>query len=274
MPGNLSSAYRPPARPSLKFYGNGFTRAAWTVAHFPEHNGYCEPCFGAGSIFMRKSPAKLEIANDIDGRVVNYFAVVRERPDELIRAIHLTPWHEVEYQRCLQKSQDPLEDARRFFFACWASVKGGPVPGSGDFRLQKKQTRRSAAVRDIANLDHLYVISQRLKNVQFYSRDALIVIRKVRGSKMLVYFDPPYLSSTRTRKRNGYSVEPGEQWHRSAAELLRAHDGPVIVAGYASEVYAQEYEAYGWKRVEREQATNSGGRRVECLWLSPMAQAD
>jgi DNA adenine methylase len=214
----------------------------------------------------------LEIANDADGRVVNFFQVLRERSQELIWLINLSPWHALEYARCLEKAPDPLEDARRFFIACWQSVKGGPAPGKSDFRWQKKNTRRSAAVADTANLDHLLAIANRLKNVQFLCRDALAVIRKMRGSGALLYFDPPYLASTRTRKRNGYGIEPSERWHRGAAELLRQHDGPVVVAGYASHVYTEEYESHGWARVERQQATNSGGRAVECLWLSPLVQ--
>lgn len=259
-----------PARPPLRFYGGGWTRAAWTVAHFPPHTVYCEPCFGAGSILLHKPPCKLEIANDLDGRVVTFFDVLRARPEELARAVALTPWHEAEFRRCRERAaDDPLEDARRFFFACWASVKGGPVPGPADFRWQKKQTRRSAAVGDVADLSHLLATAGRLKNVQFLNRDALEVIAKMRGTDALIYFDPPYLAETRGRRSGGYRHEPAAEWHAEAAALLRAHDGPVVVAGYRSRLYAAEFEDHGWRRAERRQRTNSGGAAVECLWLSP-----
>jgi DNA adenine methylase len=257
-------------RPILRYYGGGWTRAAWTIAHFPPHEVYCEPCFGAGSVLLRKPPCKLEIANDRDGRVVNFFAVLRERPDELLALLALTPWHETEYRHCLPEAADPLEDARRFFFVCWAGVKGGPNPGPADFRWQKTNTRRSAAVKDTADLTHLLAAAERLKNVQFLSRDALEVIDKMRGTGALIYFDPPYLAETRTRRNGGYRYEPAAGWHIAAAERLRAHDGPVVVAGYASALYADLFEAKGWSRVEREQRTNSGGTAVECLWLSPL----
>jgi DNA adenine methylase len=258
------------ARPPLRYYGSGWNRAPWTVAHFPIHDVYCEPCFGGGAVLLHKPPCKLEIANDLDGRVVNFFTVLRERPDDLAHTIALTPWHEAEYRRCLQPVTEPLEDARRFFFAAWASVKGGPIPSPSDFRWQKKQTRRSAAVRDVADLSHLLATAERLKNVQFLNRDALAVIDKMRGTGSLIYFDPPYLAETRTRRNGGYRYEPAAGWHITAAERLRVHDGPVIVAGYASALYADLYEAKGWSRVERAQRTNSGGAAVECLWLSPL----
>ena len=147
-------------------------------------------------------------------------------------------------------------------------MKGGPAAGPGDYRWQKKNTRRSAAVRDVANLGHLLQAADRLKNVQFLNRDALDVIGKMSGTGALIYFDPPYLASTRVNRR-GYRHEPAAAWHVEAADLLRAHNGPVIVAGYQSDLYAGLYEAHGWRRVERRQGTNSGGSAVECLWLSP-----
>lgn len=264
-----------PTRPALRFFGNGWTRAGWTAEYLRRARRavYCEPCFGAGSVFFHLEPAKLEIINDLDKRVMNFFWVLRSWPGELVRLILLTPWAEAEFHRCLERAPDdePLEDARRFFLACWASVKGGPNAGPSDFRWQKKNTRRSAAVQDIASLSHLMAAAERLKNAQILSRDALDVILDMRGTGALVYFDPPYLAETRAQK-SGYRHEPDGKWHEEAARLLRRHDGPVVVAGYRSLLYQGCYEEHGWRRVERRQATNSGGAAVECLWLSPLAQ--
>ena len=262
-----------PKRPLLRYFGGGWNRAGWTVAHFPPHRVYCEPCFGSGAVLLHKEPCKLEIANDIDGRVMNFFQVLRTRPRDLVQQIELTPWHEGEYRQCLEVADDPLEEARRFFFSCWASVKGGPDAGRGDFRWQKKLTRRSAAVSDIAHLDHLNAAAFRLANVQFLNRDSLTLLDKMRGTGALIYFDPPYLQETRTRKSNGYRHEVTAEWHGDAAALLRQHDGPVVVSGYESGLYAAAYEGHGWQRVSREYPTNSGGRAVECLWLNPLVVA-
>ena len=259
-------------RPALKFYGGAWTRAAWTVSHFPGHVGYLEPCFGAGSVLFHKEPSKLETVSDVDGRIVNFFEVLRSRPCELITAITLTPWAEEEFRNCLATAVDPLEDARRFFFTCWASIRGGPNVGPSDFRWQKKLTRRSSAVSDIARLAHLHQAAARLKNVQILNRDALEVIEAHLGHGTLIYFDPPYLHRTRGN-RNGYAFEVDDAWHVEASELLRQHDGPVVISGYRSELYEHLYEANGWRRVEKKQGTNSGGSVVECIWLNPITIA-
>jgi len=219
---------------------------------------------------LHKPVAKLEIAGDIDERVMNFLEVLRTRTAELVQALQLTPWHEGEFRRCLEAADDALEDARRFFVTCWSSIKGGPTPGPTDFRWQKTMTRRSSAVSDVARLSHPYVAAARLANVQFLVRDALEIIESVCGTGCLIYFDPPYVTVTRTRRQNGYRHEFSEAQHIAAAELLLAHNGPVVVSGYASTLYESLYERRGWQRVERQQATNSGGRATECLWLSPL----
>lgn len=257
-------------RPTLRYFGGAWQRAAWTEGFFPAHAAYLEPCAGAASVLFHKRPCKLETLNDADGRVVNFFLALRDRPDELIDRLSLTPWAEDEYRLALSTSDDPLEDARRFFLLCWASVRGGPNPGPGDFRWQKKLTRRSAAPQDVATFGHLRAAAERLRRVQILNRDALAIIESVsradeRG-ETLIYFDPPYLHATRANRR-GYRHEPDEAWHIASAELLRRARGPVVVSGYPSALYAELYEAHGWTRHERGFVTNSGGRRVEAVWV-------
>ncbi|MCB0763014.1 MAG: hypothetical protein KDC12_15925, partial [Flavobacteriales bacterium] len=49
--------------------------------------------------------------------------------------------------------------------------------------------------------------------------------------------------------------------------------GYVVVSGYACDLYTELYESHGWHRVDKEAQTNSGGKRIESLWLSPRTYA-
>lgn len=89
-------------RPALRYYGGKWKLAPWIISHFPAHKNYVEPCGGAASVLLQKPRSPLETYNDLDGNVVNFFRVLRDRPDELIRKIRLTPWARAEYELSLQ----------------------------------------------------------------------------------------------------------------------------------------------------------------------------
>ncbi len=111
-----------PARPALKYYGGKWKIASWIISFFPDHSNYVEPCGGATSVLLQKPVSPLETYNDLDCRVVNFFTVLREKPEELVALIRLTPWSRVELENSRIMAVDPLEDARRFFVSCWQSV--------------------------------------------------------------------------------------------------------------------------------------------------------
>lgn len=105
-----------PARPALRYYGGKYSIAPWIISHFPPHTNYLEPCSGGASVILAKPRSKLETINDIDGDVFNFFRVLRDQPDELIRRIHLTPWARAEYEadgRALRKSRSNLGTGQR-----------------------------------------------------------------------------------------------------------------------------------------------------------------
>ena len=261
-------------RPVLRYYGGGWTRRRWTQGFFPKaHNTFVDACCGPATMTVTKDPVQLEIINDADNRVVNFMQQARDDIKRLVELINLTPWAEVELERCLEVSPDPLEDARRFFMVCWATVHGGPTGGSGSFRYQLSvEGRYTPPAHDAINRTDLYTFATRLKRVHILNKDAIWVIKKYKNNpSALIYFDPPYLPETRKRKY-GYNHEPSPAWHRLAAYWLRQAKGFVVVAGYQSRLYERIYEAYGWQRVEREQKTNGKSTAVECLWLSPNTQ--
>jgi DNA adenine methylase len=229
--------------------------------------------FGA-SVFLQKPPTEVEILNDLNGRVVNFFRQLRDNKAELIRLINLTPWAEDEYKFCKTPSDDPTEDARRFYVAAWQSVHGAGDDKSGWRLLVDPDGRRGLSPSVDWMAHDLDCVAQRLRRAHIINRDALAVIQRMLSiASCLIYFDPPYLSAKRTRK-NGYSAfEVTEDWHVEAAELLRRHTGYVLVSGYQSDLYAALYESHGWQRHDKVFQGNSGSLRPESLWLNPATAA-
>ena len=83
----------------------------------------------------------------------------------------------------------------------------------------------------------------------------------------LVYCDPPYLKSTRRDPdRDYYAHEFRDADHCLLLAVLKNLPCPVLLSGYASELYRQALA--GW-RVETFWTTNRAGQRVqESLWCN------
>ena len=104
----------------FRYPGAKWSIADWIIAHFPseyEKLCYLEPFAGSAAVFFNKNPSRVETINDLDSNIVNLFRVLRDRPEELRRAIELTPYSREEYEQAVESFDhpDPLEKARRFY---------------------------------------------------------------------------------------------------------------------------------------------------------------
>lgn len=108
----------------LHYPGSKWRIADWIISFFPEHETYLEPFFGSGAVLFSKEPSALETINDIDGEVINLFNIIRERPEEIARAIELTPHARDEYYKSYEPAENDLERARRLIVRLWQG-RGG-----------------------------------------------------------------------------------------------------------------------------------------------------
>jgi len=99
------------------WYGGKYSHLDWLLPLLPEATHYCEPFGGSAAVLLNREPASVETFNDIDGEVVNFFRVLREQQDALIKAIGLTPFSREELKIAVEGSPgiSDLERARRFF---------------------------------------------------------------------------------------------------------------------------------------------------------------
>jgi DNA adenine methylase len=77
--------------PPFAYYG-GKTTLATTIADLlPAHDHYVEPFAGSLAVLLAKPATKWETVNDLDGDLVTFWRVLRDRPEDLARAAMLTP---------------------------------------------------------------------------------------------------------------------------------------------------------------------------------------
>jgi DNA adenine methylase len=268
-------------KPPFTYFGGKTFVADRIVAMLPRHKHYVEPFCGSLSVLLAKPPSPMETVNDLDGNLMNFWSVLRDRPAELERACALTPHSRAEYLTCYEPATDDLERARRV----WVNLtqgRGGQMKRTGWRFYQDPRGSHSSMPEYLASyVSRLYPAAQRLASVSLECAPAVEVIRGYgRHPETLIYADPPYLGSLRSLNKGrcrgpDYDHElRSDDEHRELIEALLACRSAVVLSGYASPLYDDLLAA--WSRREISTQTGNGGTvraRTEVLWSNrPFSQ--
>lgn len=254
----------------VPYFGSKQRIADWIVSLLPDHEHYVEPFAGGLSVLLAKRPARMETVNDLDGELMTFWRVLRDRPAELLRACMLTPHGRAELAATWDPTTDELELARRIWSRL-AQGRSGTLRNTG----WRYYIDPAGSVTSMPGYLEAYVLrlaaaAERLHGVSLESLPALeLIARYGARDDVLLYVDPPYLGSTRGWGNN-YRVEmKTEAQHRELAAALADCKASVVLSGYDSPLYAELYE--GWHRYEQASMTGNAKTakaRTEVLWAN------
>lgn len=271
-----SRGFKHPRNPPVRYVGGKWRIANWLMDYFPEHQSYIEPFGGGAAVLLQKPPSQLEVLNDLNHDVVNFFHLLAVQPAQLIRAIQLTPYAEDEYRRAHSSEgvTDAIERARRFYVRSRMSFGHSEGNQLSGWRYQTNTSRNLTLTDEWNRIDHLWATSERLKNVQITCSDYRRVLQRFDHPRALFYIDPPYPAQVRYEKRNYYRHEMLEDnQHRELAQLLYGLQGHVVLSGYACPLYSELFEGQGWQRFDKPTRANGNAPVTESIWLNPAAHA-
>ncbi|SEO48582.1 DNA adenine methylase [Nitrosospira multiformis] len=256
------------------WYGGKFSHLDWLLPRLPRIHHYCEPFSGSAAVLLNREPSPVETYNDIDGDVVNFFRVLRDRQDDLVRAIALTPFSREEFHRAINGSIQgipELERARRFYIRARQARTGLAQTATLGRWANCKNTSRAGmsgvVSRWLGGVEALEEIALRLLRVQIENRPAVEVIRLYDSAETLFYCDPPYLHETRGDSK-AYGFEMDTVQHSELADTLRQCKGKVAVSGYRCDTMDEWYK--GWNRYDApmKQCHSIKQLRQESLWMN------
>jgi len=263
--------------PPFAYYG-GKTTLATTIADLlPEHDHYVEPFAGSLAVLLAKPATKWETVNDLDGDLVTFWRVLRDRPQELARAAMLTPHSRTELLTALDLDvPDEVEQARRVWVRLTQS-RSMSMEQTGWKYQQHGGKRGSSRISNPDYLDayagRMEAVARRLKRVSLECRDAVEIIADYgRHSTVCIYADPPYLGTTRA---TNYRHEmTSDQQHRDLADALNACRASVVLSGYAAPLYEELFDGWHCTRLKAPPTQSGDTDRVEVLWSNrPLGQA-
>jgi len=228
----------------LTYYGGKQQLASFIIERIPPHRIYCEPFCGGAAVFFRKPPSPVEVLNDANQEMVNFYKVVqREFPAleaELAITLHSRDQHrkaEVVY-----KNPDMFSEVKRAW-AIWVLANegfGGMLDGSFGYCRSGATTKKIINKRDSFTYD--YAI--RLENVQLESTDAIRIIESRDTEETFHYCDPPYFNSD-CGHYEGYSEED----FRNLLETLSRIKGKFLLSSYPSPLLDEFIREHGWNTI-------------------------
>lgn len=256
-------------KPPMPYLGGKITLASQIVALLGDHEHYVEPYGGSLAVLLAKQRAPMETVNDLDGDLMLFWRVLRDRPNELARVCALTPHSRAEHAAAYSvDGADELERARRV----WVQLTQGRagVRSRTGWRHYVNPAGSSLGMPGYlaGYVERVAPAAARLAGVSLECRDALEVIASYgRDPRVLLYVDPPYLRST--RRSGGYLRDmPSETEHRKLSEALHSCRAAVVVSGYPSSLYDRDLYV-GWERYTFAANTGQGGAwaaRTEVVW--------
>ncbi|MBX2948110.1 MAG: DNA adenine methylase [Crocinitomicaceae bacterium] len=258
------------------YFGSKNKIALQLCSDLPPHNCWVEAFCGSAALTLRKEPAPIEIINDIDNEIVNFFEQLRNNHKLLCEAIELTPYAEQELINARLKIDgiSDLERARRFLVQSMMAINGlfGQAKSGFSYSDSYSRAGHDARVNRWNNLpERLKLVVSRLKNVRVENKNAIKLIKRyLNRPATLIYLDPPYLGE----RTNGYNIDANdEQFHREMLTLCNQARCMIFISGYENVLYDSLLnENTGWAKKTIETHTkNSKGhthKRTEVVWMN------
>ena len=257
----------------LSWIGGKFYLAGKLIKLFPEHKTYVEAFGGAAHVLFRKAPSPIEVYNDIDDRLVNFFNVVHDEVKcaELRSRVERTLYARSVFNAAkADGGGDEIDRAYNFFVVNRMSF-GAKM---GTWGVDVTHDRNCANVwAGIA--DRIKTGFQRMKHVQIENSGFEYILKRYDYAGAFFYLDPPYPFTGERGADKIYRYEMTDGDHARMVRILLEIKGKAMLSGYDSPLY-DALCGNGWRKVEmgesmmhikRERGTVRT-RKTEFIWVN------
>lgn len=206
----------------LPYIGGKRRIARRLVTLIPAHTTYVEAFAGGAQVFFHKPRSKVEVLNDLDGEVANFFRIVQRHPTELSRHMSLQPASREIFEHHKAQTTEGLTDierAARFLYLqknCWSGLRARP---SFHYAVTKPNNHNPLTLPR-----RLREAAERLATVQIERLPYEQVIARYDRPSTFLYLDPPYVGV------DLYHHNFTDRQFRDMAERLRSIQGRFLLS--------------------------------------------
>ncbi len=226
----------------VSYYGGKQKMVKHLLELIPKHHLYCEPFFGGGALFFAKPVSEVEVINDVNHELMNFYRVLQLQFNELQKEIRATLHARTAHaQAVLINSTPEFFNPVQRAWAIWvlaAQSFCSKLNGAWGYDVKKNSTsRKVAAKRQIFTSD----LHKRMELVQLECNDAIRVIETRDSSTSFFYVDPPYYNSD-CGHYSGYTIKDFE----SLLKTLSKIKGKFLLSSYPSDMLCAYTKKHKW----------------------------
>jgi len=245
----------------LSYYGGKQKLLKEILPLIPEHQLYCEPFIGGGAVFWTKQPSKVEVINDSNRELINFYEICQNQFVELEKTVRISL-----HSRSLHHDAKVIYENPHMFdkiqraWAVWVLSSqsfSAMLDGSWGYDIKKNTTSKKIASKRDSFTEELSI---RLQNVQIECTDAIRIINSRDRVDSFFYLDPPYFNSD-CGHYDGYTKEDFEHLLNTVQTLT----GKFLMSSYPSPVLSEYSKRNGWftKKFEQRVSVNNKGDKIK-----------
>jgi len=250
---------KPQLKPPFSYYGGKQNLCTEIIKLIPEHNLYCEPFVGGAAIFFGKPPSNVEVINDTNSELINFYRMVQKDFVSLEMEIRISL-----HSRRLHKDAKVIYENPHMFsdikraWAVWVLATqsfSSMLDGSWGYDKKRNTTSKKITNKRSAFTEEFGI---RLQNVQIECTDALRIITSRDQENAFFYCDPPYFNSD-CGHYDGYSEHDFEQLLQHLSRVT----GKFLLSSYPSSILSRYVAEFGWhqKSFQQKVSVNKGSRK-------------
>jgi DNA adenine methylase len=228
-------------RTPISYYGGKQSLAAIILGLIPEHRIYCEPFLGGAAVFFTKPPSKVEVVNDTNSELINFYEVVKQDFISLEKeiAISLHSRNKHRQAEVIYANPDMFDRVKRAWAVWMLANSSYGCALNGGFGYDRTGTTSKKLKNKREAFTEAYAI--RLQQTQIECCDALRVIRGRDVSDAFFYIDPPYVGADQGHY-DGYSQEDFD----NLLKLLETIQGKFLLSSFKNTSLNEFIKRNGW----------------------------
>jgi DNA adenine methylase len=246
-------------RTPLSYYGGKQQLAKTILGLIPEHRLYCEPFLGGAAVFFAKEPSKVEIINDTNGEIINFYEVMQRDFSALEKEVAISLHSRKRHRQARVIYENPeMFDRVKRAWAVWMlanSSYGCALDGGYGYDRTGGTSKKLDNKRASFSID--YAI--RLQRTQIECCDALRIIQSRDTPDAFFYIDPPYVGADQGHY-DGYTQEDFD----NLLKLLKGLKGKFLLSSFRNENLREITKRNRWHTLELKMACSmTHGQKVK-----------